>query len=72
MILNHCCPINSKEDPFSLRDDPMDGGGRTKFGTRVEKDRMSEGKLVLAASIRQSLTRDLYAMDNGMDPLHFD
>jgi hypothetical protein len=25
---------------FSLRDDSMDGGGRTKFGTRVEKARM--------------------------------
>ncbi len=24
-------------DPFSLRDDSRDGGGRTKFGTRVEK-----------------------------------
>jgi hypothetical protein len=24
-------------NPFSLRDDSRDGGGRTKFGTRVEK-----------------------------------
>jgi hypothetical protein len=27
-------------NPFSLRDDSRDGGGRTKFGTRVEKARM--------------------------------
>ena len=25
--VGHCCPVN----PLSLRDDPRDGGGRTKF-----------------------------------------
>jgi len=29
----------------SLRDDSRDGGGRTKFGTRVEKARMREYKI---------------------------
>jgi len=32
--------FNYRSNPFSLRDDSRDGGGRTKFGTRVEKARM--------------------------------
>jgi len=34
----------TKKDSFSLRDDSRDGGGRTKFGTRVEKAGMRESK----------------------------
>jgi hypothetical protein len=30
----------TSKNPLSLRDDSMDGGGRTKFGTRVERVRV--------------------------------
>jgi hypothetical protein len=43
----------------------MDGGGRISSGMKSRATEQSYKALFLAVSIRQSLTRGLYAMDGG-------